>query len=97
MLRFEFKLGRYALSTDSSPYDLGDMIVTGRLGQADSRQSPGEFMMIYMSIGVLINFLEILVDSKGDVVADFDGIDGAFKLDLVRRGEVVSVVYRIRV
>ena len=94
MLEFKFILGEYAFSKESSPYDMGDMVVTGRFGIADSRVSPREDMMLYLAIEDLVNVVEILADQADRTTHQFDGIDGIFKLDFEKNDGLFHIKYK---
>ncbi|MFE1311598.1 hypothetical protein [Streptomyces sp. NPDC058755] len=69
---------------DASGFDMGDMVVAGNLGTADSAgQVPDQGMMIYLSVVRLLDSLGGFL--RGDArVLRFTGADTSFGL-VVRR------------
>jgi hypothetical protein len=71
---------------DASGFDLGDMVVSGDLGTADSSgHVPDQGMMIYASVVELLDSLRNFLQGSSRMLS-FIGIDTSFEL-LVRRTE----------
>ncbi|MFF4572464.1 hypothetical protein [Streptomyces sp. NPDC001410] len=76
---------------DASGFDMGDMVVAGNLGTADSAgQVPDQGMMIYLSVVQLLDSLGGFL--RGDAcVLRFTGADTSFGLVVRRTKDGLSV------
>ncbi|MEU8688728.1 hypothetical protein [Streptomyces sp. NPDC048665] len=76
---------------EATGFDLGDMVVTGDLGTADSAgRVPDQGMMIHLSVVTLLDQLRGFL--RGDVrYLRYNGVDTSFTLVLRRAEHHVSV------
>lgn len=76
---------------DASGFDLGDMVVSGDLGMADSAgHVPDQGMMIYPSVVLLMDSLRSFLRSNARVHS-FIGVDTSFNLVVRRTKNGLSV------
>jgi hypothetical protein len=76
---------------DASGFDMGDMVVSGDLGTADSAgHVPDQGMMIYLSVVQLLDGLRNFLRSNARVLS-FIGTDTSFKLVVRRTKNGLSV------
>ncbi|MER8057363.1 MULTISPECIES: hypothetical protein [unclassified Streptomyces] len=76
---------------EASGFDLGDMVVTGDLGTADSAgHVPDQGMMIYLSVGQLLDSLGAFFRGNARLLS-FTGADTSFGLVVRRTKDGLSV------
>ncbi|MEU7305385.1 hypothetical protein [Streptomyces sp. NPDC007206] len=76
---------------DASGFDMGDMVLTGDFGTADSSgHIPDQGMMIYLSVIQLLDSLRDFLRSNARVLT-FIGADTSFSLVLRRTKDGLSV------